>query len=121
MTTTENLQEQLDTCRELRNLDKAEIVKLQKLVASRIAILAAVQELANKQLAEIAQLRGHKEEADRHIKTIAELRQEKEQLRRTIAFFASVIKSGEPWTEQCQHEYDRAVCSSFKATECKKG
>jgi hypothetical protein len=29
-------------------------------------------------------------------------------LRRTIAFFASVIKAGEPWTEACEREYDRA-------------
>jgi len=50
-------------------------------------------------------------EADRHIKTIAELRHEISQLQRTIAFFASVIKSGEPWTEQCQHDYDRVVGS----------
>jgi len=26
-----------------------------------------------------------------------------------IGFFASVIKSGEPWTETCQSEYDKAV------------
>jgi hypothetical protein len=26
--------------------------------------------------------------------------------KRTVGFFASVIKSGEPWTETCQREYD---------------
>lgn len=30
------------------------------------------------------------------------------QLRHCLAFFASVIKSGEPWTEVCQTEYDKA-------------
>jgi hypothetical protein len=32
-----------------------------------------------------------------------------DKLRETLAFFASVIKSGEPWTETCQQEYDAAL------------
>jgi hypothetical protein len=31
------------------------------------------------------------------------------QLRRTIGFFASVIKSGEPWTEICEQAYKHAL------------
>jgi hypothetical protein len=31
---------------------------------------------------------------------------EKNKLRRCLGFFASVIKSGEPWTDTCQNEYD---------------
>lgn len=39
------------------------------------------------------------------------LGQQKHQIRRLtecLAFFASVIKSGEPWTDACQAEYDKA-------------
>src|SRR4051794_33592388 len=32
-----------------------------------------------------------------------------QRLRRCLGFFASVIKSGEPWTETCQREYDEAL------------
>jgi hypothetical protein len=28
-----------------------------------------------------------------------------------LAFFASVIKCGEPWTDTCQHEYEEALAS----------
>lgn len=31
--------------------------------------------------------------------------------RQTIAFFASVIRSGEPWTEECQKEFDEVMRS----------
>jgi len=31
------------------------------------------------------------------------------ELERCLAFFASVIKSGEPWTETCEAEYRKAV------------
>ena len=34
---------------------------------------------------------------------------ERDALRAVIGFFASVIKSGEPWTDQCQREYDAAM------------
>jgi len=34
---------------------------------------------------------------------------ELEQLRAALGFFASVIKSGEPWTQECQRQLDRAV------------
>ena len=30
-------------------------------------------------------------------------------LQRCLGFFASVIKSGEPWTNSCQREYDLAM------------
>ena len=30
-------------------------------------------------------------------------------LRKCLGFFASVIKSGEPWTDACQREYDAAL------------
>ena len=30
-------------------------------------------------------------------------------LERCVAFFASVIKSGEPWSETCEAEYRKAV------------
>lgn len=30
-------------------------------------------------------------------------------LRRVICFFASVIKSGEPWTETCQREFNAVM------------
>ena len=33
------------------------------------------------------------------------------------AFFRSVIKSGEPWTEQCQEEYDAALAGSAQDGE----
>lgn len=33
---------------------------------------------------------------------------ERDRLARCLGFFASVIKSGEPWTEDCQREYDLA-------------
>lgn len=35
-------------------------------------------------------------------------------LRRCLAFFASVIKSGEPWTEACQQEYEAAMKAEGK-------
>ncbi|MBH3122416.1 helix-turn-helix domain-containing protein [Serratia ureilytica] len=31
------------------------------------------------------------------------------ELMNCLAFFASVIKSGEPWTETCQRDYDTAI------------
>jgi len=36
-----------------------------------------------------------------------------------LGFFASVIKSGEPWSETCQREYDRvlALAAASPATE----
>lgn len=30
-----------------------------------------------------------------------------QEARRTVGFFASVIKSGEPWTPECQAAFDR--------------
>lgn len=38
-----------------------------------------------------------------------EQRQQIADLKRCLGFFASVIKSGEPWTETCQQEYDKAM------------
>ena len=32
-------------------------------------------------------------------------------LRRCLGFFASVIKSGEPWTETCEREYRAALAA----------
>jgi hypothetical protein len=34
---------------------------------------------------------------------------ELKRMRGCIGFFASVIKSGEPWTATCQREYDNAL------------
>ena len=34
---------------------------------------------------------------------------ENQKLRKTLGFFASVIKSGEPWTETCEREYQAAT------------
>ncbi len=34
-----------------------------------------------------------------------ELQRKYDDARATIAFFASVIKSGEPWTEQCENHF----------------
>lgn len=31
--------------------------------------------------------------------------------KQTLAFFASVIKSGEPWTGTCQKAYDEAMAA----------
>jgi hypothetical protein len=36
-------------------------------------------------------------------------KEENQRLRRCLGFFASVIKSGETWTETCQREYDAAL------------
>jgi len=36
------------------------------------------------------------------------LRERVMRLERCLGFFASVIKSGEPWTDACQREYDAA-------------
>ena len=47
----------------------------------------------------------HKTEVDR-------LRTRLAALEGLAAFFRSVIKSGEPWTEQCQEEYDAALAGS---------
>ena len=37
-----------------------------------------------------------------------------EKLRKTIAFFASVIKSGENWSETCEKEYNSSIESNQK-------
>lgn len=37
-----------------------------------------------------------------------------ERLRRCLGFFASVIKSGEPWTDTCQKDYDEALAADPK-------
>ena len=39
----------------------------------------------------------------------AELKEENETLQRGISFFASVIKSGEKWTQSCQDMYDALI------------
>jgi hypothetical protein len=36
---------------------------------------------------------------------------ERDAARNCLAFFSSVIKSGEPWTPVCQQEYDKARAS----------
>ena len=38
--------------------------------------------------------------------SLHELRQENERLKESVAFFACTIKSGEPWTSQCQLQLD---------------
>ncbi len=46
---------------------------------------------------------------------LAELKRLRSQLaeaQRTVAFFASVIKSGEPWTSDCAAAFDRAARST---------
>ena len=40
---------------------------------------------------------------------IADLERQLAEARRCLGFFASVIKSGEPWTNTCQREYDKAL------------
>ena len=35
----------------------------------------------------------------------------------TLAFFASVIKSGEPWTDTCQKAYDEATAEIASSAE----
>ena len=37
-------------------------------------------------------------------------------LRRCLGFFASVIKSGESWSDTCQSEYDEAIRSDIAPT-----
>ena len=37
-------------------------------------------------------------------------------LERCLGFFASVIKSGEPWTETCEREYRAALQEKDKET-----
>jgi hypothetical protein len=44
---------------------------------------------------------------------VANLRAERLALRQAVAFFASVIKSGEPWTETCERTL-RAVLDGPK-------
>ena len=52
-----------------------------------------------------------KAERDSALAQLAEARRENERLDRCLAFFASVIKSGEPWTETCEREYAAARSS----------
>ena len=35
---------------------------------------------------------------------------------KTLAFFRSVIRSGEPWTVQCEEEYEAAILAHTAAT-----
>jgi hypothetical protein len=56
-----------------------------------------------------------------YLKTEASLRAELAAARRCLAFFASVIKSGEPWTATCQAEYDAAVASQQSAQVGEQG
>ena len=38
-------------------------------------------------------------------------KEERMVLRECLSFFASVIKSGEPWTDTCQHKFDSALAA----------
>lgn len=54
---------------------------------------------------------------------IAELRSAtaaRNEARRTLGFFASVIKSGEPWTDTCAADYDRAMGRAIPSQESEK-
>lgn len=42
------------------------------------------------------------------LKRVKELEEQNARLSECLGFFASVIKSGESWTETCQREYDKA-------------
>ena len=58
-----------------------------------------------------AKLGEAEKERDEVLAQLAEARRENERLDRCLAFFASVIKSGEPWTETCEREYAAASSS----------
>lgn len=51
-----------------------------------------------------------------------QLKEQNLRLRECLGFFASVIKSGEPWTQTCQEAYDKALadgepkCEEFSET-----
>jgi len=97
---------------------KAEITEKVRANAALRASLAAVSEEKNQALDERNALLGAQEgdiealagakvaaaeaRAERAERERAALRSRVESLEPTVAFFASVIKSGEPWTSQCE-------------------
>ncbi len=48
-------------------------------------------------------------ERDELSEQITELIEQRARLQSTLGFFASVIKSGEPWSETCQKAYDEGI------------
>lgn len=79
------------------NIRNDEIAALKETNAATLRALVACREVAH----------GYAEKADRLDDEIAALKS-------CLAFFASVIKSGEPWTETCQKQYDEARLAALK-------
>lgn len=57
--------------------------------------------------------RQHREygQAEGFLEGLSQERSRSRELEKTVGFFASVIKSGERWTQSCQDEYDKAFAA----------